>query len=75
MEEKEYQEEVERLMNIIASLEDNMRTGIQLTEAQKLTLSEATELLADLEKKSKEEVADAIKRAKEAGDADLFEKE
>lgn len=75
MEEKEYQEEVERLMNIIASLEDNMRTGMQLTEAQKLTLSEATELLADLEKKSKEEVADAIKRAKEAGDADLFEKE
>jgi len=75
MEEKEYQEEVERLMNIIASLEDNMRTGMQLTEAQKLTLSEATELLADLEKKSKDEVADAIKRAKEAGDADLFEKE
>lgn len=75
MEEKEYQEEVERLMNIIASLEDNTRTGMQLTEAQKLTLSEATELLADLEKKSKDEVADAIKRAKEAGDADLFEKE
>ena len=75
MEEKKYQEEVERLMNIIASLEDNMRTGMQLTEAQKLTLSEATELLADLEKKSKDEVADAIKRAKEAGDADLFEKE
>jgi len=62
-------------MNIIASLEDNMRTGMQLTEAQKLTLSEAKELLADLEKKSKEEVADAIKRAKEEGDADLFEKE
>lgn len=75
MEEKKYQEEVERLINIIALLEDNMRTGMQLTEAQKLTLSEATELLADLEKKSKDEVADAIKRAKEEGDADLFEKE